>query len=114
MGSADSPVQKAFNIASSSIITALFLIVGLIAATIACLPILLLLKVSSVLFSSWSSQEHVDSSLQPHSAATEIGTSSFAERLLINLIGDSSLSCTRDGALCENQCVAPMLSYSTL
>lgn len=44
-----SPFQTAFDVISSSIFTAPFLILGLIAATIICLPFLLLLKMAPYL-----------------------------------------------------------------
>jgi len=110
MGSAVSPVQRAFNVASSSLVTVLLLIVGMIAATIACLPILLLLKIASILFSC-ASQEDIDSSVQPYSPSSDPETSSFTERLLLSLFGHSSLSCTSHGnSQYGNQCVTPLLS----
>ena len=64
-GSADSPVQRAFNVASSSAILVVFLIVVLVAATIACLPLLLALKISSAVFSCAAHHDGVDSSVLP-------------------------------------------------
>ena len=96
MGSADSPVQRAFNIASSSVILVIFLIVGLISATIACLPILLLLKIASILYSFGSSphEDDVDSSVHPYSPSSDIDGNSFIERSLLSLMG--SHSCTNE------------------
>lgn len=92
MGSADSPVQRAFNIASSSVILVIFLIVGLISATIACLPILLLLKIASILYSFGSSphEDDVDSSVHPYSPSSDIDGNSFIERSLLSLMGSLS------------------------
>lgn len=109
--SADSPVQRAFNIASSSVIVASLLIVGLLAATVACLPMLLLLKITSIFFSCSSQEEDVDTSVRPYSPSTDFDVSSFTERLLISMMGNASLSCTSDGtSQYEEQCIAPLLS----
>ena len=96
MGSADSPVQRAFNIASSSVILVIFLIVGLISATIACLPILLLLKIASILYSFGSSphEDDVDSSVHPYSPSSDIDGNSFIERSLLSLMGSLSWGTT--------------------
>mmetsp|Transcript_18310 Transcript_18310/g.39579 ORF Transcript_18310/g.39579 Transcript_18310/m.39579 type:complete len:161 (-) Transcript_18310:209-691(-) len=93
LGSADSPVQRAFDNASSSVIIVVFLIIGLIVAAIAFLPILLLLKISFP-----PSQEDIDSSIQPYAPSTDLDTSSFTERLLLNLMGQPSLSCSSNGS----------------
>ncbi|KAL9178662.1 hypothetical protein ACHAXT_002000 [Thalassiosira profunda] len=99
-GSADSPVQRAFNVASSSAILVVFLIVGLIAATIACLPLLLALKISSAVFSCAAHHDGVDSSVLPYSPSTGLEYSSMPERLIVSLLGGQY----------EKQVVAPLLS----
>ena len=67
-----SPVERAFDIASSSVISASFLIIGLVAAQVVCLPILLLLRVSAMLFFPFNSRrDDVDSSIRPYSPPTD-------------------------------------------
>merc|ERR1719491_898590 len=73
MGSAVSPVQRAFDAASSSMAVFVFLLVGMVAATIACLPILLLLKIKSVL-SSCTAQENIDFCVLHSSPSTGTGS----------------------------------------
>ncbi len=87
--SAPSPVERVFDIASSSIISASFLIIGLVAAQVACLPILLLLRVSSILFFPLNSRrDDVDSSIRPYSPqSVDVEASSFTERLLFSFMG---------------------------
>mmetsp|Transcript_18312 Transcript_18312/g.33048 ORF Transcript_18312/g.33048 Transcript_18312/m.33048 type:complete len:173 (-) Transcript_18312:105-623(-) len=110
MGATISPVQRAFNVASSSFFGVLVLIVGLIATTIACLPILLFIKLSSVVFSH-ATQEDVDSSIQPYPPSTDPVTIPLTERLLLNLLGDPSLSFSSNGASqFETLCVSPLIS----
>lgn len=65
LGSAASPVLRAFNIASSSYIMALILLMGMVAA----LPLLLLFKIFSTLVSS--SDGDVDTSILSRSATTD-------------------------------------------
>merc|ERR1712238_66941 len=87
MGSAVSPVQGALDTASSSMALFMFLIVGMLAATIACLPILLLLKTHSFL-SSCTSQEDIDSSVRLSPPLTGSGTGPFIERICLGLLGN--------------------------
>ena len=63
LGSAVSPVQRAFNIASSSYLMALILLIGMVAA----LPLLLLFK---IFFNSHEHESEVDSSILPSPPAT--------------------------------------------
>ncbi|KAL3823139.1 hypothetical protein ACHAXA_010395 [Cyclostephanos tholiformis] len=108
--SAPSPVERAFDIATSSAISAFVLIIGLVAATMACLPILLLLKVSSMLFFPFAScHDDVDSSILPYSPPTDVEASSLAERILFNFIGSRPLSDSSGGNY-EKPCIATMLS----
>lgn len=110
MEPAVSPVQRAFNFASSSVVLVIVLIIGVIAATIACLPILLLLKITSVAFSC-ASREDIDSSIRPCSLSSDPETSTFTERLMLSVLGQSSLSCTNSSTTSyEEHCITPMLS----
>ena len=113
-GSAPSPVQRAFNTASSSVIIMTLMIVGLLGAMIACLPILLLIKIASTLYSFTSScyqVDDVDSSVRPYSPPNDSDESPYLERLLLSLMGSPSLSCT-NSTTCkyEMQCITPLLS----
>mmetsp|Transcript_14938 Transcript_14938/g.26733 ORF Transcript_14938/g.26733 Transcript_14938/m.26733 type:complete len:173 (+) Transcript_14938:107-625(+) len=110
MGSAITPVQRVFNVASSSFFGVLVLIVGLIATMTACLPILLFIKLSSVVF-SYATQEDIDSSIHPYSPSTDPVTSPLSERLIFSLLGHSSLSNSSNGASrFETECVSPLIS----
>jgi len=102
LGSSTSPVQRAFNIASSSCIMVVFLIIGIVSATIASLPLLLILKVSSSVFSyydgSSSHDDIVDSSIFPYSSPSDDnssnGNSIIEQSLLLGALGPQ-LSCTK-------------------
>lgn len=104
---APSPVEWAFDIATSSAICASVLIIGVIAATMAYLPILLLLRVSSMLLFPFFNSHHddVDSSIRPYSPPSDVESSSLKERILLNFIGSPSLSCSSSGRL-EEKCIA--------
>ena len=97
--SSPSPVERAFDIASSSMISAFLLVIVLVAATMTCLPILLLLRVSSMLFFPFnSSQDDVDSSIRPYSPPTDdVEASSFTERMLFSFVGSPPHSCSSSG-----------------
>ena len=108
--SAPSPLERAFNVASSSVITASVLIIGLVAATMACLPILLLLRVSSILLFPFNTcQDDVDSSIRPYSPPTDVEASSFTERVLFNFMGNRPHS-SSSSVQYEKQCVATLFS----
>ena len=92
-----SPVQRAFNIATSSVIMALFMIVGILVAMVACLPVLLAIKIASVISSFFvSRQDMIESSINPDFPETDYQTISLAERLLLVLFGQPSISCTNN------------------
>lgn len=122
---ADSPIQRAFDVASSSMVIVAFLIVGMAAATICCVPILLLVKMASAVLPSYSSssslydcassqEDDVDSSIRPYAppednmdANNASGRSTYyAERILLNFLGGNdgrlwkSTSCRFDGTVC--------------
>lgn len=112
---APSPIRSAFDVASSSMAVIFFLVVGMAAATIACLPFLLLLKVWASMLSFCSlSREDVDASVRPCSPQKmddNVGASTmvcnYAERLLLNFLGESGAS---SSAQYEKQCLSPVLS----
>jgi hypothetical protein len=106
-----STVERAFNMITSSAISALvlipLLICCLVAATMACLPILLLLRVSSILllpFTSFSSSsachddDDVDSSIQPYSPPTSSESVEAITERLFHFMGYSSLQYCPDGS----------------
>lgn len=112
-------IERAFNIVTSSAISALvlipILIAGLVAATMACLPVLLLLRVSSILllpFTSFSSSsschgdDDVDSSIQPYSPPTSSESVEVITERLFNFMGYPSLpycpSSSSDGTTTSN------------
>ncbi|KAL3760071.1 hypothetical protein ACHAWU_006619 [Discostella pseudostelligera] len=99
-----SPVERALNIVTSSLLIATLFIFALLATTIASLPILLFLKIASLLFSG-KEEDDVDSSIRPYSPpssskvslsskgnSNEAGLVSFTERMLYSLMGDYSSS----------------------
>ena len=99
LGSSTSPVQRAFNIASSSCVMVVFLIIGIVSATIASLPLLLLLKVSSSVFSYYDGSPHddiIDSSIfpPPSSGSSSNDNSIIDHSLLLGALGPQ-LSCTK-------------------
>ena len=101
LGSSTSPVQRAFNIASSSCVMVVFLIIGIVSATIASLPLLLLLKISSSVFSYYHGSSHhdiIDSSIFPYSppsnGSSSNGNSIIDHSLLLGALGPQ-LSCTK-------------------
>jgi len=98
LGSSTSPVQRAFNVASSSCVMVIFLIIGIVSATIASLPLLLLLKVSSTVFSYYDGSPHddiIDSSIySPPSDNSSSGSSIIEHSLLLGALGPQ-LSCTK-------------------
>ena len=99
LGSSTSPVQRAFNIASSSCVMVIFLIIGIVSATIASLPLLLLLKVSSTVFSYYDGSPHddiIDSSIfpPPSSGSSSNDNSIIDHSLLLGALGPQ-LSCTK-------------------
>mmetsp|Transcript_55951 Transcript_55951/g.118976 ORF Transcript_55951/g.118976 Transcript_55951/m.118976 type:complete len:166 (+) Transcript_55951:76-573(+) len=107
MGSVASPVQKVFDVASLSMIAVALLMVGLVAATIACLPMLLLLKSSSLIFSC-TTDEYIDSSVQPYSTPIDPEASPLVERLVLGLMTQCSLFWSDSRASQrEAQCVSP-------
>jgi len=112
--SSPSPVERVVDIASSSVISALILVIVLVAATMTCLPILLLLRVSSMLFFPLnSSQDDVDSSIRPYSPPTDdLEASSFTERILFNFVGSPPYSCSSSERY-EKECIATLLSNKT-
>ena len=76
-----------------------FLIIGIVSATIASLPLLLLLKVSSSVFSYYdgSSHDDIDSSIFPYShpsSGNSNGNSIIEHSLLVGALGPQ-LSCTK-------------------
>jgi len=81
---AASPARKAFGVASSSLTIIALFIFGLVASTIAYLPVLLLLKISSTMFSS--PRESGDSSVCPDIPSPG----------LLTMVGRSFLVDTRD------------------
>ena len=97
--SSPSPVERAFDIASSSVISASFLIIGLVAAQVVCLPILLLLRVSAMLFFQFNSRrDDVDSSIRPYSPPTDdVDACTFTERILFYFVGSPPHSCSSSG-----------------
>lgn len=109
--SSPSRVERAVDIASSSVISASFLVIALVAATMTCLPILLLLRVSSMLFfPSNSSRDDVDSSIRPYSPPTDdVYASSFTERILFNFVGSPAYSCSSSERY-EKECIATLSS----
>jgi hypothetical protein len=105
-----STVERAFNMITSSAISALvlipLLICGLVAATMACLPVLLLLRVSSILllpFTSFSSSsaclddDDVDSCILPYFPPTSESVEAITERLF-HFMGYPSLQYCSDGS----------------
>jgi len=106
IGSVVSPVQRASDASSSSMTLFMFLLVGMLAATIACLPILLLLKTRSVL-SACASQECVDSSVRHSPLSTDSGTGPLLESLLLGFL-DNHI--THEAVkVPPQQCIAPLL-----
>jgi hypothetical protein len=85
-GSVASPVCRALDAALSSVALALCALVGMVAATIVCLTVLLVLKITSVLFSC-ASQEDIGSSVRHSPPSIDLDTSPFTERLLLCLLG---------------------------
>ena len=106
LGTSTSPVQRAFDAASSNIIMILFLLIGFISATIACLPLLLLLKAASYVVCGSS---YHDGALEAcHDGALEEGVegSSFVERSLVSLIGSFT---SDETAKYKEQVVTPLI-----
>ena len=84
----------------------LFLLIGFISATIACLPLLLLLKAASYVVCGSS---YHDGALEAcHDGALEEGVegSSFVERSLVSLIGSFT---SDDTAKYKEQVVTPLI-----
>lgn len=111
-----SPVERAYDVATSSAICAAVLIVGALAATMACLPVLLVLRVSSVLFYPFvdsHGQDDVDSSIRPYAppSSSDVECSSLTERMLLNFVGSSSSSLSgTSGGRIEERCISRLWS----
>ena len=78
-------LERLAEAASSSVLLIVILTLGIIATTIACLPVLLGLKFVSVFFAD---SKDVDSSVVPSSADSVDANSSLIERLVTSFLGD--------------------------
>ena len=109
LGSSVSPVERAFNLALSNFVFVVILIVGLIAATIACLPILLLHKIAFTIFATCASREEIDWSVQSYAGIVYLDQkSSLTERRLVSISGQSSAPHTEVGtSQYEKHCITP-------
>lgn len=77
--------EQLSELASSSVLVVVILTLGIIATTIACLPILLGLKFISVFVTD---SKDIDSSVVPSSVDSKVDTS-FTEKLVSSLLGES-------------------------
>ncbi|KAL7475632.1 hypothetical protein ACHAW6_001544 [Cyclotella cf. meneghiniana] len=83
-------LERLSNLASSSVILVLLFMIGIVATTIACLPMLLALKFFSVFLVNSSSTHDVDSSVISSPVEAE---SSVTERMVCSLLGGVSTDC---------------------
>ena len=74
---------RIFDVMSSSALIIMIITLALVAATIACLPVLLGLRIATLLFSN-SSQECIDASI--YSTSTDREAESVTESIFSNLI----------------------------
>lgn len=89
---ATSPARSSLNVASSLAIATAFLVAGMMAATVACLPILLIIGLRSIVFSC-AGRGDVDSSVWSQCPAAHRESSLLTDWPLMNLLGPSLPQC---------------------
>mmetsp|Transcript_7818 Transcript_7818/g.17409 ORF Transcript_7818/g.17409 Transcript_7818/m.17409 type:complete len:188 (-) Transcript_7818:126-689(-) len=97
-------VQSLLNMASSSIIVVTFIILGIVATTIACLPILLGLKIASVFIPDTHPDSMVDSSIFSSAPSEHNGiVESTPERLVSSMLDTLAHTCTSGGSSMKSE-----------